>query len=134
MVITNAEIVRVNEGVSLVYRSGASGGIAKLADLPEELQALFGFDPAKAAAVEAAEKERRVRQAQQEQINLQQARANAAESAKRIQAAYQEPAAYRGGYTGGYVGGSSSSSGGSVYVRGYTKSNGTYVPAYKRRR
>jgi hypothetical protein len=133
-VITNAEIVRVNEGVSLVWRSGGAGGIAKLADLPEELQALFGFDPVKAAAVEAAEKERRVRQSQQDQIDLQQAQVNA-ESARRIQAARQEPAAYRGGYTGGYYGGSSSSSsGGSVYVRGYTKSNGTYVQAHTRRR
>jgi hypothetical protein len=133
-VITNAEIVRVNEGVSLVWRSGGAGGVAKLADLPAELQTLFGFDPAKAAAVEAAERERRLRQSQQDQIDLQQAQANAAESARRIQADRQEPVTYRGGYTGGYVGGSSRSSGGSVYVRGYTKSNGTYVQAHTRRR
>lgn len=134
-VITNAEIVRVNEGVSLVWRSGGAGGIAKLADLSEELQAAFGFDPVKTAAVETAEKERRVRQSQQDRIDLQQAQANAAVSATRIQAARQEPAAYRGGYTGAYYGGgSSSSSGGSVYVRGYTRSDGTYVRAHTRRR
>ena len=133
-VITNAEIVRVNEGVSLVWRSGGAGGIAKLADLPEELQALFGFDAGKATVVEAGEKERRARQFQQDQIDLQHAQANAAQSANSIQAARQEPVAYRGGYTGGYVGSSSSSSGGSVYVRGYTKRNGTYVQPHTRRR
>src|SRR5688572_2708716 len=90
-VIANAEIVRVNEGVSLVWRSGGAGGIAKLADLPEELQAVFGFDPFKATAVETAEKERRVRQSQQDQLNLQQAQANAAEATRRSQAARQEP-------------------------------------------
>ena len=137
-VITNAEIVRVNEGVSLVWRSGSAGGVAKLADLPAELQSLFGYDPNKAATVDAAERERRLRQAQQDQINAQQAQAIEDESAKRIQAAREQPAVYRGGYTGGYVGNSSSSSGGSsggsVYVRGYTKSNGTYVQAHTRRR
>jgi hypothetical protein len=133
-VITNAEIVRVNEGVSLVWRAGGAGGIAKLADLPEELQSVFGYDSAKATSVETAEKERRIRQAQQDQLDLQQAQANAAESARRIQAARQETISYRGGYTGGYVGSSSRSSGGSVYVRSYTRKDGTYVRGHTRRR
>jgi hypothetical protein len=134
-VITNAEIVRVNEGVSLVWKSGGAGGVTKLADLPEDVRNLFGYDEAKAAAAAIADREKRMQQTVQDQRALQQAQANAAESAVRLQAARQEAASYRGGYTPTYSGGSSSySSGGRVYVRGYTRKDGTYVQAHSRKR
>jgi len=57
--LSNVEVWPYVEGVSVEWRGeGATGGIIKLADLPEDLQAMFHYDPAKAAAADAAERTR----------------------------------------------------------------------------
>jgi hypothetical protein len=124
-IISNAQVKPYVEGVSLIWHSeGASGGIVKLADLPEELRARFGYDPAKAAAVEASDEAKRAREAQ----------AVPPPSATSLPTEDTQPAA---GYAaGGYSSSShshSSSGGGSVYVSGYRRKDGTYVQSYTRR-
>jgi tetratricopeptide (TPR) repeat protein len=42
-VITNAEVVRVEENACIIWRRGASAGRVKLADLPEDLSARFSY-------------------------------------------------------------------------------------------
>ncbi len=61
LLISDAEVVRTNDGVSLVWEKngGASGGVVRLEDLPEDLQARFGYDPAKTAAADELDKQRR---------------------------------------------------------------------------
>jgi hypothetical protein len=110
---TNARVVSVNDGVSIMWREGASGGIAKLADLSPELQRKYHYNPNKAAAAEAAEGEKKQRESQQ---------AAAAQALPDTSDPYPLPSATYATH----------SSGGSVYVRGYTKSNGTYVQPYTR--
>lgn len=63
LLISNAEVVRTNDGVSLVWEkeSGASGGVIRLEDLPEDLQVLFGYDPVKTAAADELVKQRSAR-------------------------------------------------------------------------
>jgi hypothetical protein len=130
LVVSNAQVKPYVEGVSLIWRvDGGSGGIVKLADLPEDLRARFGYDPAKAAAAEASEEAKRARDAQ-----ALAAQAAAAAPATILQTGDTQPAA---GYAVGGYGSSarshSSSGGGSVYVSGYYRSNGTYVHSYTRR-
>jgi hypothetical protein len=121
--ITNAEVVRVIDGVSLIYRNGpTSGGLIRLADLPEELRKEFGYDPAKTAAADALAASQNAQWRQQMQA-AQQAQIDSYSSA------YVLP-----DYSGGYSSGGYSSGGGSVYVHGYERSNGTYVNGYYRTR
>ncbi len=67
VVIWNAEVVRVIDGVSLIWEknNGASGGMARLADLPEELRVQFGYDPVKTAAADALKEKWRTNEQQQ---------------------------------------------------------------------
>jgi hypothetical protein len=116
-VITDAEVVSVTEGVSVIWRKGASGGVIKLANLPEDLRRRFGYDPAKAAYAEEAEKAKR----QQAQVEIQ--AAQSASTAPTFQS-----------YNIGSSSVDSGVGGGSVYVHGYYRKNGTYVSSYTRRR
>jgi len=61
MLISDAEVVRTNGGVSLVWEKegGASGGVIRLEDLPEVLRVRFGYDSTKTAAADQLEKQRR---------------------------------------------------------------------------
>ena len=60
LLISDAEVVRTNDGVSLVWEKdgGASGGVVRLEDLPEDLRVRFGYDPAKTAAADVLAKQR----------------------------------------------------------------------------
>lgn len=116
-VITNAEVVRVIDGVSLIWRNGAtSSGMIKLADLPEDLRNQFGYDAAKTQAADELAQADKARWQQQVQAAAQAAPPQ-----------YESPSY-------GYAGYSSSdySGGGRVFVHGYTRSNGTYVRSYTR--
>jgi hypothetical protein len=81
MLITDAEVVRTNDGVSLVWEKdgGASGGVVRLEDLPPALRDRFGYDPAKTAAADELERQRRIQW--QEAVA-----ARAAQIAKKVQA------------------------------------------------
>ena len=116
-VITDAEVVSVTEGVSVTWRKGASGGVVKLANLPEDLRRRFGYDPAKAAYADEAEKAKK----QQAQAEIQ--AAQGASTASTFQS-----------YNVGSPSPDSDVGGGSVYVHGYYRKNGTYVSGYTRRR
>ena len=61
LLISDAEVVRTNDGVSLVWEKdgGASGGVVRLEDLPEDLRVRFGYDPAKTAAADELQTQRR---------------------------------------------------------------------------
>jgi hypothetical protein len=123
-VITNAEVVRVIDGVSLIYRTGpTSSGMVRLQDLPEDLRNQFGYDPAKTAAADALTAQQRANW-QQQVLAAQQAQAQQAQNA-----AYSTADPVSGYYSGGY-----SSGGGSVYVHGYTRRDGTYVQGHYRSR
>jgi hypothetical protein len=124
--IEDAEVVHVNEGVSLIWRKGASGGTVKLANLPESLRRRFGYDPAKTASAEEADKAKKRQTA---------AEIQAAQSAQAIQPS--SSVAYSSSYASGGGGGSSAYSGGGsgrVYVHSYQRRDGTYVSGYTRRR
>jgi len=136
-VITNAEVVRVNQGVSLVWRSGGAGGIAKLADLSPELQEKFGYDPIKARAAEEAEKARLAREREVAQAAAEQAHTDANNPPVQTAANYVPTSSPYGGtgsrsYAGSGTSTPSHYSGGPVFVRGYVRSNGTYVQPYTR--
>jgi hypothetical protein len=119
-VVTEAEVVRVVDGSSLIWRKGVSGGTVKLADLPEDMRLRFGYDPSKAAAADAADRERRLVAAQTAQAT-QPTKQGTVQSASSDYLPYLAPSSGSGG-------------GGSVYVRGYTRKDGTYVNGYTRRR
>jgi len=122
-VISNAQVKPYVEGVSLIWRvEGGRGGIVQLADLPEELRGRFGYDPGKAAAVEASDEAKRAREAQAlaAQASVPPPVASSQTSDNQSTPAYP-------------VGGYQASSGGSVYVSGYYRKNGTYVHSYTRR-
>jgi hypothetical protein len=134
LVLSNAIVVRVMDGVSLVWREGASGGVVRLAELPEDLRARFGYDPAMSAAADTAEELRKAREWQQAQMAAAQYASQAQDSGL-----HATSDTYDTGYvpssSGGrssYAGGHTGSSGGSVFVHGYTKSNGTYVSSHTR--
>ncbi|MCX6915137.1 MAG: hypothetical protein NT167_19175 [Verrucomicrobia bacterium] len=129
-VISNAQVKPYVEGVSLIWRvAGGSGGIVKLADLPEDLRARFRYDSGKAAAAEASDEAKRARDAQ-----ALVAQAGAPAPAGSLRTGDTQPTA---GYAGGGYSSSarsrSSSDAGSVYVSGYYRANGTYVHSYTRR-
>jgi hypothetical protein len=123
MVVSNAAVVRVIDGVSLIWRNGpSSGGMVRLADLPETLRIRFGYDPVKTQAADNLAKDNRDRWQQEVQAAVQ---------AQADQTVPMQPDSF---YLGNSVASSDSSysGGGSVYVHGYTRSNGTYVNAYTR--
>jgi hypothetical protein len=134
LVLRNAIVVRVMDGVSLVWRDGASGGVVRLAELSEDLQARFGYDAAKSAAADTAEELRKAREWQQAQMAAAQY-ANEVQDSGLHATANTYDSGYAQSASGGgssYARSSSGSGGGSVYVHGYTKSNGTYVSSYTR--
>jgi NADH dehydrogenase/NADH:ubiquinone oxidoreductase subunit G len=92
-----------------------------LVDLPESFRDRFGYDPVKANAAEATEKEKKARWQQ----------ASAAQAAQLAQQAQDTTPAPSFGDSG-YASGANYSAGGSVYVHGYYRKNGTYVSAYTR--
>jgi hypothetical protein len=113
--IRKAEVKPYVQGISLLWRDATGrAGVVKLADLPEDLRAQFGYDADKAKAADEAEALKRARE-------WQDAQARAGE--------YAQVATDASAYT---PGASPSGGGGSVYVRGYTRSNGTYVNGYFR--
>lgn len=119
-VVTNAEVVRIIDGVSLIYRTGpTSGGMVRLEDLPEGLRNEFGYDSVKTAAADNLAAKQRA-QWQQQLLAAQQARQSVS---------YSGADPLSEDYSGGY-----SSGGGLVYVHGYYRSNGTYVHSYYRSR
>ena len=116
--ITDAEVKPYVPGVSLIWHGeGAGGGVVKLADLPENLRARFGYDPAKAAAADAREQEKRTRD-----VNARAAQTTSFVQPSALQSL--QPSLYTPTY----------SSGGRVWVNGYTRRDGTYVNSYTRRR
>jgi len=121
--ISNAVVVRVIDGAYLIWRDGASGGVLKLSALPEDIRTRFGYDASKASLVYAADEQKRRDEAQ--------ARILAAQSPQ-VQApvaSVSQPTDY--GY-GRSFSTYAPSSGGRVYVRGYTRRDGTYVQPYTR--
>jgi hypothetical protein len=120
VMITNAEVVRVIDGVSLIWRNGpTSGGMVRLADLPENLQVRFGYDEAKTKAADDLAKAHKA--AWQQEVQT------AAQAAQVLPTQPDFTSYGDSGYSdGGYSGG------GRVYVHGYYRSNGTYVNAYTR--
>ena len=68
-VIKDATVIRF-DAVKLVYTAGMAGGTVNLADLPDDLQARFGFDSDKA---EAADKQNHARRSQEAQAQADQA-------------------------------------------------------------
>jgi hypothetical protein len=123
-VISNAAVRIYEQGVSIIWeKDTGAAGLVKLADLPESLRNRFGYDPVKAEAADASEKEKKTR-------SQQYYAAQAALAAQQYQGATPTQNFGDSGYqSDGYQSG-----GGSVYVRGYTRSNGTYVSGYTRSR
>lgn len=112
--ITNAEVVRVIDGVNLIWRTGPTrGGMIKLADLPEKLRVRFGYDAAKTKAFDDLAKANKARWQQE---------ADNAYAAQAMVAQYDSSSDDVPTYTGGV----------NVYVHGYYRSNGTYVNGYTR--
>jgi hypothetical protein len=124
LVLSNAQVVRVNDGVDLLWRDGVSGGVLKLADLPDSLRYKFGYDPDKTALAEEIEKARKQREGQQ-------AQAFAAQAVPQLTPQPVVYSDYSLPYSRSY-GSRSISTGGSVYVHGYTRSDGTYVNSHTR--
>ncbi len=121
ILISNADVVHINDGVSLVWEkdNGSSGGLVRLEDLPAELQSEFSYDAKKTADADAL--------AQQKREQWNEAVASSATQA----AAQSTPAQYSDfGISSSYS--DEYSGGGRVYVHGYYRSNGTYVNAYTR--
>jgi hypothetical protein len=119
-VFSNAEVVRVVDGVSLMYREGPlSMGTVRLEDLPKDLQQKYGYDPAKTAAADEAAKAQKVHDLQ--------AQAQLVDAAS--PASVNAPSTSSSGYSPS----SPSYSGGDrVYVRSYTRKDGTFVQAHTR--
>jgi hypothetical protein len=124
---TNARVVSVNDGVSIMWRDGASGGIAKLADLSPELQKKYHYDPAKAAAADAAEADKKQRERQQVAAQSQ-ASLNELADVGSSQSTTHSYSSYDGSSSSHR----SHSTGGSVYVRSYSRKDGTYVHSHTR--
>jgi hypothetical protein len=125
MVISNAEVVRVIDGVGLIYKNGpTSGRMVRLADLSENLRSEYGYDAAKTEAADALAKQRKA-EWQQQVLAAQAAQQYQPDATAQYSSLY--PQYYDSGdYSAGYSGG------GRVYVHGYYRSNGTYVNSYTR--
>jgi hypothetical protein len=119
VLIKNAEVVRVIDGVSLIWRNGpTSGGMVRLADLPASLRVRFGYDEVKTKAADELAKAKK--------LEWEQAVQAAAQTAQ-VLPAQSDFSSYGDSFFSG-----AASGGGSVYVRGYYRSNGTYVNSYTR--
>ena len=119
--VADAEVVRVVDNAYLIWRKGASGGMVRLSDLSKELQSRFGYNAERAAAIYAAEESRKSQAAQPQ--------------SQAAQTPPPQPANNFYDYGSSYASSASSgSSGGRVYVHGYTRKDGTYVHSYTRRR
>jgi hypothetical protein len=116
--------VRVIDGVSLIWQNGpTSGGMIRLADLPEDLRVRFGYDAVKTQAADELARADRARRRQEDQVAAAaQSQANQIAMAQDNLLSDFYPSYSGGGYSGG----------GSVYVHGYMRSNGTYVNSYTR--
>ena len=119
--VADAEVVRVVDNAYLIWRKGASGGMVRLSDLSKELQSRFGYNAERAAAIYAAEESRKSQAAQPQ--------------SQAAQTPPPQPANNFYDYGSSYASSASSgSSGGRVYVHGYTRKDGTYVHSYTRSR
>jgi hypothetical protein len=127
---SNAVVVRVVDGAYLIWQSGMSGGTVKLSELPENVRSRFGYDGTKASATYAANEQKQKDEAQARSLATQSAQANA--QAQAATAALQTDYSSYGSSQSSYTPSRTSSSGGSVYVRGYTRKDGTYVAPYTR--
>lgn len=133
-VMSNAEPVRVIDGVALVWRKKSSGGSVRLALLSPELRKRFGYSELKTAQADEAEKARRKRD------SWESAAALAAAARARDEAGAARPNADGADDTpGGYSGtipkvSTGSFSSGRTYVRSYYRTDGTYVSGHSRRR
>jgi hypothetical protein len=129
LLITNAQVVRVVDGVSLIYQTGpSSGGMVRLADLPEDLRNEYGYNAEKTKAADAKAKQEKDR-LKRELDTAEAATQASASLAARYASLY--PQYYQ---INDYSSDRYSSGGGSVYVNGYYRKNGTYVHGYYRRR
>jgi hypothetical protein len=126
-VIRNALVVRTNEGVSLVWRDGASGGVVKLADLPEDLRAEFGYDPEKTRAADAAETARKERDRQQAQALASTVTQPVASASTNSVPSSTSPSSPPPSY-----GSRPPPRNRRVYVHSYARKNGSYVPGHSR--
>lgn len=124
--VTNAEVVRVVDSAYLIWRQGASGGMVRLADLPESLRSRFGYDPSKAAAIYAAEDKRKARAAQ---VNIPVAQPGSVQ-AQQAQNLPTDSVSVGSAYSSYQP---SSSSGGRVFVHSYVRKDGTFVSSHSRR-
>jgi hypothetical protein len=123
--IKDATVVSVWDGVSLIWTKGASGGVVRLEDLPEDLRRQFGYDPEKTKAADTSAAEKKANDLQRAQA-LATSYTQTSEPSQ-LYSSSSDTGSYSGGsYTGG------SSGGGRVFVHGYTRSNGTYVNSYSR--
>ena len=125
--ISNATVVHVTDGVSLVWEKdgGSKVGFVKLEDLPDDLRTLFGYDEAKAKAADKLEQENK--EEWQAQV------AAAEEEARQARAANPQPDPTGTSYGDTGYGDVGYSDDRTVYVHGYYRSNGTYVNSYYRR-
>jgi len=118
VLVTNAEVARVIDGVSLIWRNGPTcEGMVRLEDLPQDLRVRFGYDAAKTKAADDLANANKARWQQE---------ADAAVAAQAAASQYTSSSDDSSGYGAGDLGG------GRVYVRGYYRSNGTYVHSYSR--
>lgn len=132
--ITNATVVRVIDGVSLIWRDETGGGVVQLADLPEDLRTAFGYDPEKAKSAEAAAEAAKAAHALQAQALAPQT-TNSSQGPQASSVAYASGSTYTGGGSGDIRAHQStgvSSGRDRVYVRSYTRKDGTYVQPHTR--
>lgn len=116
--VTNATVVRVVDAAYLIWRIGAQSGMLRLTELPEDLRTRFGYDASRAAAAYAAEERRKT------------VGADAQSTVARTSIQASTDTAWTPDYSSSYQ--PSQSSSGRVYVRGYTRSDGTYVQPHTR--
>ena len=117
--VTNAEVVRVVDNAYLIWRSPTGGmGMTRLETLPEEIRTRLGYDANKAATAYAAEERRK--SATRSQVAVQPVQVAPPQSYT-----YETPSSYSSS-------GTRSSGGGSVYVKGYYRKDGTYVQPHTR--
>jgi hypothetical protein len=126
--VTNAQVLRILDGISLIWRNETGSGSVRLADLPADLRTRFGYDPVKEDSAEKKEQQRLAQVRETHAAEVQAAR-NAEAERSTLQSSVIDTSASSAGYS--YSGGSSGG-GGRVYVHGYTRSNGTYVAAHTR--
>ena len=122
--VEDADVVRINDGVSLVWEKdgGSQGGVVRLENLSEDLQKQFGYDRDKTTAADEKQRQQELQRAQ----NMA-AYSQTAQSQPSTSSSYNDYSGYSG-----YSGSGSYSGSGRVYVHGYTRRDGTYVNSYTR--